>query len=145
MSQLPNFRIALIRSARLFSDEINTLLEPYQLNFSLWQALYAIHQKKECTSIEIAEELNVSKPSITKRMQALEKLQLIQPLPSIDKRQKLFCLSNEGHKLYQICANQIDALEENLLSAFAESDTEQTQHLLTQLIATLQQRKMEQK
>lgn len=145
MSQLPNFRMALIRSARLFSDEINTLLEPYQLNFSLWQALYAIHQKKECTSIEIAEELNVSKPSITKRMQALEKLQLIQPLPSIDKRQKLFCLSNEGHKLYQICASQIDALEDNLLSAFAESDTKQTQHLLTQLIDTLQQRKMEQK
>lgn len=145
MSQLPNFRIALIRSARLFSDEINILLEPYQLNFSLWQALYAIHQKKECASMEIAEELNVSKPSITKRMQALEKLQLIQPLPSMDKRQKLFCLSSQGHELYQICASKIDALEQNLLSAFDESDTEQTQQLLTQLIDTLQQRKMEQK
>lgn len=144
MSQLPNFRMALIRSARLFSDEINTLLEPYQLNFSLWQALYAIHQKKECASIQIAEELNVSKPSITKRMQALEKLHLIQPLPSIDKRQKLFCLSCEGHALYQICAQKIDALEHNLLSNFAESDTAQTQYLLTQLIDTLQQRKTEQ-
>ncbi|MGL4673748.1 MAG: MarR family winged helix-turn-helix transcriptional regulator [Wohlfahrtiimonas sp.] len=145
MSQLPNFRMALIRCARLFSDEINTLLEPYQLNFSLWQALYAIHQKKECTSIEIAEELNVSKPSITKRMQALEKLQLIQPLPSIDKRQKLFCLSNQGYELYQLCAQKIDALEKSLLSDFAQSDTTQTQQLLTQLIDTLQHRKMEQK
>lgn len=145
MLQLPNFRMALIRCARLFSDEINILLEPYQLNFSLWQALYAIHQKKECTSIEIAEELNVSKPSITKRMQALERLQLIQPLPSTDKRQKLFCLSQQGHELYQICAHKIDELEKNLLANFTESDAEQTQQLLTQLIDTLQHRKTEHK
>ena len=68
MSPPLGFRSAMLRCARMLSDEVNTLLIPYQLNYSLWQVMYVIQEMNGCTSIEIAEILNVSKPSIAKRI-----------------------------------------------------------------------------
>ncbi|MGE8560289.1 MAG: MarR family transcriptional regulator, partial [Acinetobacter sp.] len=46
MSPQLKFRASLLRCARLMSDEINTILLPYQLNYSLWQVLYVIQLKQ---------------------------------------------------------------------------------------------------
>ena len=55
-----NFRASLLRCARLMSDEINIILLPHQLNYSLWQVLYVIQLKQgseqakfwQCTSCQ---------------------------------------------------------------------------------------------
>ena len=88
MNSLLGFRSSLLRCARMMSDEVNTLLLPYQLNYSLWQVMFVIREKGCCTSIEMAEHLNVSKPSIAKRIQALSALNVLTHIETEDKRQK---------------------------------------------------------
>ena len=94
-SQSPRLRTLLLRCARLMSDEINTILLSSQLNYSLWQVLYVIQLKQQCTLADISSYLNVSKPGITKRIQQLVELDLIAQLETEDKRQKLFKLSEQ--------------------------------------------------
>jgi len=115
MSPQLKFRASLLRCARLLSDEINTILLPHQLNYSLWQVLYVIQLKEGCTSIDIAEYLNVSKPSIAKRIHALMQLEVLEQVDTEDKRQKKLILSQKGIQLFQICSEKMDVFEQQLL------------------------------
>ncbi|WP_425917508.1 MarR family winged helix-turn-helix transcriptional regulator [Acinetobacter sp. TSRC1-2] len=115
MSPQLKFRASLLRCARLMSDEINTILLPHQLNYSLWQVLYVIQLKQGCTSIDIAEYLNVSKPSIAKRIHALMQLEVLEQVDTEDKRQKKLILSQKGRQLFQICSEKMDVFEQQLL------------------------------
>lgn len=132
------FRTALLRCARLFSDEVNTLLLPHQLNYSLWQVLYVIHLKQQCTQVDIAAYLKVSKPSITKRIRVLLDLGLIHQLESSDKRQKCLTFSSHGQELFKHCSSQIDQFEQQLLQSFAVADIAHTREILNQLSEQLQ-------
>ncbi len=113
MSNLPTFRSALLVSARLMSDQINTILEPYSLNYSLWQVLHTIHFKHSCTSIDIAEYLNISKPAVTKRIHILIELELLEQIDTEDKRQKMLTLSSKGLSLFEQCSS--DQFEYSLI------------------------------
>lgn len=115
MSPQLKFRASLLRCARLLSDEINTILLPHQLNYSLWQVLYVIQLKQGCTSIDIAEYLNVSKPSIAKRIHALMQLEVLEQVDTEDKRQKKLILSQKGIQLFQICSEKMDVFEQQFL------------------------------
>ncbi|MGE8539200.1 MAG: MarR family winged helix-turn-helix transcriptional regulator, partial [Acinetobacter sp.] len=110
-SSSTRFRAVLLRCARLLSDEINTILLASQLNYSLWQVLYVIQIHQQCTLIDISNYLNVSKPSISKRIQNLVELALISQIETADKRQKLFTLSEKGIQTFANCSQQIDQFE----------------------------------
>lgn len=135
------FRASLLRCARLMSDEINTLLLPHQLNYSLWQVLYVIQLKQGCTSIDIAEYLNVSKPSIAKRIHALMQLDLLEQVDTEDKRQKKLILSCNGQQLFKICSKKLDEFEQQLLLPLAPAAQESTLDTLHKLMEHLQEMK----
>ncbi|RKG54390.1 MarR family transcriptional regulator [Acinetobacter cumulans] len=126
-----------MRSSRMICDEINTLLLPYQLNYSLWQVMFVIHEKQSCTSIDIANYLNVSKPSITKRTLILSQLGILTQLATQDKRQKKIALSDAGLQLYQTCANVINDFEQSMIQQFDQKDVVLSTALLNTLIDQL--------
>lgn len=136
-SNSPRFRTLLLRCARLMSDEVNTILLSSQLNYSLWQVLYIIQSQQQCTLADISSYLNVSKPSITKRIQHLSESNLICQIETEDKRQKLFKLSQQGIETFAICSKQIDAFEDQLLEQIASDDLESSKNTLMQLIQQL--------
>lgn len=140
---MPNlkFRTVLLRSARLLSDEFNEILLQHQLNYSLWQVLYLIQDQPEINANEIAKYLNVSKPSITKRVHSLMHLELIQALDGVDKRAKNLSLTEKGLLMFKTCSEQIDSYEKTLLSSFTPHVLEQSFDTLNQLLNQLQQPK----
>ncbi|WP_374666561.1 MarR family winged helix-turn-helix transcriptional regulator [Acinetobacter sp.] len=138
-SQL-GFRASLMRCARMFSDEVNTILLPYQLNYSLWQVMFVIQEKQGCTSIEIAEYLNVSKPSIAKRTRILAQLNVVSQVQTDDKRQKKLVLSAAGQKLYQQCAAEIGQFEQQLIQPFNPQEILKSTALLNEISAALETR-----
>lgn len=141
MSPQLKFRASLLRCARLMSDEINTILLPYQLNYSLWQVLYVIQLKQGCTSIDIAEYLNVSKPSIAKRIHALMQLEVLEQVDTEDKRQKKLILSAKGIDLFQICSEKMDVFEQQLLLPLDQNSQTCTLDTLHTLMDHLQELK----
>lgn len=138
------YRTVLLRCARLISEEFNQILLPHQLNYSLWQVIYFIHDQSEVTSIDVAKYLKVSKPSIAKRVQTLMQLDLLQQVATADKRQKNLVLTPYGLKLFETCSLQIDQYEQKLLSDFDKEQLEQSFNTLSQLLAHLQQPKPQQ-
>ena len=121
----------------MMSDEINILLLPHHLNYSLWQVLYVIRIYDGCTSIEIAEYLNVSKPSIAKRIQILMQLEVLQQIMTEDKRQKKLILSPYGEELFDKCSVLIDQFEDQLIQKFDAEQINQTNELFLELIQRL--------
>lgn len=141
MNSRLGFRTSLLRSSRMICDEINTLLLPYQLNYSLWQVMFVIHEKQSCTSIDIANYLNVSKPSITKRTLILSQLGILTQLATQDKRQKKIALSDAGLQLYQTCASVINDFEQSMIQQFDQKDVVLSTALLNTLIDQLSAKK----
>ena len=137
MNSRLDFRTSLLRSSRMICDEINTLLLPYQLNYSLWQVMFVIHEKQSCTSIDIANYLNVSKPSITKRTLILSQLGILTQLATQDKRQMKIALSDAGLQLYQTCASVINDFEQSMIQQFDPKDVVLSTALLNTLIDQL--------
>lgn len=132
------FRTLLLRCSRLISDECNVILLPYQLNYSLWQVLFVIQKHAEITSIDLAKYLNVSKPSIAKRVQALMQLNSLELVSTEDKRQKKLKLSEQGLILFETCSEQIDAFEQQFLINIASTDLKKSAETLSQIINQLE-------
>ena len=133
MTISPKIRTVLLRSARLMSEMINEVLETYQLNYSLWQVIYLIHEHQCITSIDLSKILKVSKPSIAKRIQVLLQLNIIEPVKSLDKREKKLQLTAHGYSVFSDCSKMIDVAEQDLLSNFQINDLQQTFETLEQI------------
>lgn len=132
------FRTLLLRSSRLLSDEFNELLLPFQLNYSLWLVVYFIEERPEITSIDLAKLLNVSKPSIAKRVNTLMQLNIITYLKSDDKRLKKLILTEHGHTIYSACSSQIDEYEALFLNDIDPIQLQQASQLLMQVMLKLE-------
>ena len=141
MTISPKIRTVLLRSARLMSEMINEVLETYQLNYSLWQVIYLIHEHQCITSIDLSKILKVSKPSIAKRIQVLLQLNIIEPVKSLDKREKKLQLTAHGYSVFSDCSKMIDVAEQDLLSNFQINDLQQTFETLEQILQKLENNK----
>ena len=141
MTISPKIRTFLLRSARLMSEMINEVLETYQLNYSLWQVIYLIHEHQCITSIDLSKILKVSKPSIAKRIQVLLQLNIIEPVKSLDKREKKIQLTAHGYSVFSDCSKMIDVAEQDLLSNFQIKDLQQTFETLEQILQKLENNK----
>ena len=137
----PKIRTVLLRSARLMSEMINEVLEAYQLNYSLWQVIYLIHEHQCITSIDLSKILKVSKPSIAKRIQVILQLNIIEPVKSLDKREKKLQLTAHGYSVFSDCSKMIDVAEQDLLSNFQINDLQQTFETLEQILQKLENNK----
>ena len=137
----PKIRTVLLRSARLMSEMINEVLEAYQLNYSLWQVIYLIHEHQCITSIDLSKILKVSKPSIAKRIQVLLQLNIIEPVKSLDKREKKLQLTAHGYSVFSDCSKMIDVAEQDLLTNFQINDLQQTFETLEQILQKLENNK----
>ena len=141
MTISPKIRTVLLRSARLMSEMINEVLEAYQLNYSLWQVIYLIHEHQCITSIDLSKILKVSKPSIAKRIQVILQLNIIEPVKSLDKREKKLQLTAHGYSVFSDCSKMIDVAEQDLLSNFQIKDLQQTFETLEQILQKLENNK----
>ncbi|ATO20405.1 transcriptional regulator [Acinetobacter sp. LoGeW2-3] len=141
MDTSSRFRFALLRCARLLGDEVNAVLLEHDLNYSLWQSLVIIKMNGQCTALDIAHELQISKPAVTKRLNTLIEMNLIESLPTTDKRQKLLQLSTLGEQQFQQCSDKIDDLETELLHGFDKSQLKQAHAFILDFMNSLQSRK----
>ena len=133
------FRALLLRSSRLFTDKINILLQPYDLNYSLWTVLYVIKQAGSCSQIEIAQALKISQPAVTKRIATLEQGEFICFIPSENKREKIVSLSEKGKQCFIKAEKQIQQLEQQYSEGLSDAQIEQAKTVLSTFLQNLQQ------
>lgn len=133
------FRALLLRSSRLFTEKINALLQPFNLNYSLWMVLYVIKHAESCSQIEIAQQLKISQPAITKRIATLEHEGFIEIIPTPNKREKIVSLSEKGLSIFSIGEREIQLLEARYSQGLSAEQIEQTKQVLQLFLNQLQQ------
>jgi DNA-binding MarR family transcriptional regulator len=134
MSHSSSFRCLLLKSARLFSDQMNAYLQTQHLNYSLWQVLDVLDREQHCSLVDIAQHLNISAAAISCRILALDQKQLLQFLPSHNRREKIVGLSPAGQALYQHCQHDLQCLSDALLADIAPLQLQQATQVLQQLL-----------
>ncbi len=101
---------------------LNELLAPYELSYSLWQVIFYVKLHGASTLVEISNFYNVEKPTITRRVQRLEELKMIEQIPGKDKREKIIKLTALGEEIYLNCRQKITELEHLVMEGIAAED-----------------------
>ena len=101
---------------------LNELMSNYELSYSLWQVIFYIKNNGPSTLIDIANQYNVEKPSITRRVHRLEDLQMVKQIPGKDRREKIIQLTELGEEIYQECRKKITDLENSIMEGIAKEE-----------------------
>ncbi|MCQ6281639.1 MarR family winged helix-turn-helix transcriptional regulator [Bacillus sp. EB600] len=96
-------------------SQLNELLSEYELSYSLWQVIFYLKNNGTSALIDISNYYNVEKPSITRRVQRLEKMCIVKEIPGQDKREKIIQLTDVGEEIYQSCRQKITELEYSVM------------------------------
>ncbi|MDT8715905.1 MarR family transcriptional regulator [Clostridium sp. 19966] len=103
-------------------NKLNELLGEYGLSHSLWQVILYIKQNGPSSLVDIANHYNIEKPSITRRVFALQEKSLVDTVPGKDRREKIIHLTETGEKLYEECRRSITELEYKLMEDITEAE-----------------------
>jgi len=111
-----------IRTHRMLMKHLNDLLEKYQLSYSLWQVIIYLKDSGTSTLVDISNYYQVEKPGITRRVHRLQESGLIKEVPSTNRREKIIELTSEGKRVYQVCREEITALEHSISKGLTEEE-----------------------
>ena len=114
---------------------LNELMSTYELSYSLWQVIFYIKNNGPSTLVDIANQYNVEKPTITRRVQRLEDLRIVKQIPGMDRREKVIQLTEVGEEIYQNCRNKITDLENSIMDGILYDD----QMILFQTLPKIQE------
>ncbi|KKK39953.1 MarR family transcriptional regulator [Mesobacillus campisalis] len=102
--------------------KLNELMSTYQLSYSLWQVIFYIKNYGPSTLVDISNQYNVEKPTITRRVHRLEDLQIVKQIPGKDRREKIIQLTDLGEEIYQKCREKITELEHNVMEGIDKEE-----------------------
>ncbi|MDQ1004305.1 MarR family transcriptional regulator for hemolysin [Neobacillus niacini] len=107
---------------RSLITKLNELMSTYELSYSLWQVIFYIKNNGPSTLVDIANNYNVEKPTITRRVHRLEDLQLVKQIPGMDRREKVIQLTELGEEIYQACREKITELENSVMEGITDEE-----------------------
>ena len=114
-NELEGFFRQFLRLYRPLITNLNELLAPYKLTYSLWQVIFYLKNYGPSTLVEVSGYYNVEKPTITRRVHRLEELQMVRQIPGKDRREKIIELTEWGEEIYQTCRLKITDLENQVM------------------------------
>lgn len=114
--KLEGFFRRFLRVYRPLITNLNELLAPYHLSYSLWEVIFYVKNFGPSTLVEVSSYFNVEKPTITRRVYRLEELKMVEQIPSKDRREKIIQLTKLGEEIYQGCRVKITELENEVMN-----------------------------
>ncbi|MGJ9459774.1 MarR family winged helix-turn-helix transcriptional regulator [Oceanobacillus sp. CF4.6] len=115
-----------LQFTRSFTKNLNEHLAEVGLYHSQWLMVYYLKQHETSTLIEISSYLAVEKPTISRTAKRLEEQQLIEKIPSKDKRERRIRLTKKGIKVYEEALQVVSNFEQELMDGISEEDKETT-------------------
>ncbi|WP_400164423.1 MarR family winged helix-turn-helix transcriptional regulator [Brevibacillus sp. TJ4] len=107
---------------RPFENQLNVLLATHQIQRAQWTVLYYLSNFGNATLVELSQYQSVEKPTVTRTVNRLEELGMIEQVPSADRREKRIQLTELGRQVYQEVRVTIDQFEQNILRGISEQE-----------------------
>lgn len=119
-----------LQVSRTFMKKLNEQLSTINMYQSQWSVIYYLHISETATLVEISNYFDVEKPTITRTVNRLEELGLIEQIPGKDKRERRIQLTDLGVQKYMEGQKIVDEFEQNIMKDIPESDREKTREIL---------------
>ena len=126
-----------LQVSRTFTKKLNEQLSKIDLYHSQWSVIYYLHTAETATLVEISNYFDVEKPTITRTVNRLEDIGLIEQIPGKDKRERRIQLTDSGIQKYIEGQQIVDEFEQNIMKDIPESNRENTRQTLLQLLKNL--------
>lgn len=107
---------------RPFVNELNRMLEDYNLYYAQWSIMYYLDVYQSMTLVELSKMLYVEKPTVTRTVNALIKLDYVEQIPVRDKREKRIQLSKSGVRVVQEVRKVFDQYEQEIMTGISNED-----------------------
>ncbi|MEH7418185.1 MarR family transcriptional regulator [Neobacillus drentensis] len=112
----------LLMMYRPFENRLNVHLAEHQLYRAQWTILYYLANNESATLVELSHYMSVEKPTVTRTINRLEELGLVEHVPGKDKREKRMQLSASGQEVYKDVRVTIDQYEQEILEGITEQE-----------------------
>lgn len=122
-----------LQVSRAFTKKLNEQLSQINIYHAQWSFIYYLYNAETATLVEISNYFDVEKPTITRTVNRLEELGLIEQIPGKDKRERRIKLTDSGKCMYLDGKKIVDEFEGNLMKDISEADRETTRRILLQL------------
>lgn len=86
--------------ARSFTKKLNEKISPLGLYSSQWVIIVYLHEKKQCTQIELSQYLSVEAPTITRTLARMEEMGWVTREYGQDKRQRHIKLTEKAYEMF---------------------------------------------
>ena len=86
--------------ARNFTKKLNEKIAPLGLYSSQWGIILYLHEKDQCTQIELCQYLGVEAPTITRTLTRMEEMGLVIRNEGRDKRERIIKLTEKAHEMF---------------------------------------------
>ncbi|GIP00677.1 putative HTH-type transcriptional regulator YwoH [Paenibacillus lautus] len=107
---------------RPFVNELNRKLEDYNLYYAQWSIMYYLDVYESMTLVELSKMLYVEKPTVTRTVNALIKLDYVEQIPVRDKREKRIQLSKTGVSVVQQVRKVFDQYEQEIMEGVSAEE-----------------------
>lgn len=120
----------LLQTTRAFTNGMNTVLKEHNLYSGQWTVLFTIDKHGKMTLTSIWKYLNVEAPTITRTVNRLEELGLIQREIDEDRRAKVVALTRAGIEKIALVKVSVSAYEDKFVKDLTEEEQLQFRELL---------------
>lgn len=128
-----------LQVSRMFTKKLNERLSTIDMYHSQWSVMFYLNRSGTATLVEISKYYDVEKPTITRTVNRLEELGLIEQIPGKDKRERRIQLTDAGVQKYKEGQEIVDDFERNVMKNIPDNDREKTREILLLLQKTLKE------
>ena len=122
-----------LQFTRSFKKKLNEKLSVAELFHSQWLVLYSINKEQSVTLVEISDYLDVEKPTISRTVKRLEEQDLVDTIPSEDKRERRLQLTEKGLERYKEGHEIVTRFEQGLIMDIPDEDAKTTLEMIQKL------------
>lgn len=123
--------------SRNLTKRVNAALEPYGIYSSQWSVLYVLKEKGSMTQKELCHYLAIEAPPMTRTIQKLQKLGMIEQREGEDKRKKYIALTSKALNSYPILEKAVMEVNHQIISGLNEGDQKELRTIISDWLKTL--------
>lgn len=117
--------------SRNLTKRVNAALEPYEIYSSQWSVLFVLKEKGSMTQKELCHYLAIEAPPMTRTIQKLQKLGLIEQTEGEDRRKKYIGLTEKAITRYPVWEQAVMDVNNQILSGLSEQNQKELRVIVT--------------
>lgn len=123
--------------ARNFTKKLNEKIAPLGLYSSQWGIILYLHEKNQCTQIELCQYLGVEAPTITRTLTRMEEMGLVIRNEGKDKRERIIKLTEKAYEMFPKWHEEAKNIEIEAINNIAKEELEIFNSVLEKMMNNL--------